>query len=536
MKISIERKTGQVIASEDVRVHSARLTIQGQVERLHSSAQTTWHPSLDEVEGYLASLPCESFVTGVTALEGRFLVLWQDQFNLYICCDRYGLHPIYYRLTPASLELFDRILNGSYPLFIPRDNALAFLLLRFMPGRHTLFDGIDQLMPGDCLLLKTMTGEVAIESVCVYPSKSIGEVDEEGASHTFHALFREGLEKRIQAYNHGEKLLLPLSGGLDSRYLLGTALELVAPSRIVSMTFGTPGSYDYEIGRQVAEAAGVRHVAYPLSPDNYSAEAFQNNCRDTDGQISFTTEAPVETYQDFAQYGSVVLSGYVGDTVMGKKVHPHMVIDRRSIVLDDVIIKSDDPLTGYLASQIVEDSYYYENWEAPSLTAPELWFFINHFTKYSIYCVCKYREHFKYVSPFIDYAFLDYVLNLPSEFRNSRRLYFSWLERHFPGLSALPCSSFRGAPLSASPHLKWLAHQWDRLNHYGFGINRTINKIDLPRFYEQLLEPDQLQSGFASVFPSEFMQRMFGSRRYYFLLYNLKCLEILRLNFGAEIG
>jgi len=31
---------------------------------------------------------------------------------------------------------------------------------------------------------------------------------------------------------------------------------------IVAMTF-VPGSYDFEIGRQVAKVVGVRHIAYP---------------------------------------------------------------------------------------------------------------------------------------------------------------------------------------------------------------------------------------------------------------------------------
>jgi asparagine synthase (glutamine-hydrolysing) len=308
--------------------------------------------------------------------------------------------------------------------------------------------------------------------------------------------------------------------------VLGTALELVAPSRIIAMTFGTPGSYDFEIGRLVAKVAGVRHISYPLSSSNYSTEAFLNNCRDTDGQISYTTEAPIEIYQDFAQYGSVMLSGYVGDAIMGNKTHLKSVIDHRSIVLDDMIVKRDDPLAEYISTEVIEDGYYFESRHVTSLNLSELWFFINHFTKYSYYCVFKFREHFQYISPFIDYAFMDYFLNLPFVMRVDRALYFYWLRRYFPSLADLPCSSMRGAGLSASPCKKWVMHQWDRLLHYGFGINRSVNKIDLSRYSKQLLD--------LKLIPSGFLQWIFSNRRYYFLLYNLKCLEILQSAFGVE--
>jgi hypothetical protein len=537
MKTSIDRKTGQVVGSNELSIHSERLYILGQVERLHVSTQTTWYPGLDEVESYLASLPHERFVAGVTALEGKYLILWKSGARIYIFCDRYSLWPIYCRLTTTSLELLDRILDGSNPLLIPQENALAFLLLGFVPGRRTLFDGIDQIMPGECLLLNTANGEISIETVCVYPSRDCEVNNPQTASQTFHALFREGLEKRIGAYSPNEKLLLPLSGGVDSRYVLGTALELVAASRIIAMTFGAPGSYDFEIGQKVAKAMGVRHLAYPLSPAVYSAGALIKNCQDTDGQISFTTEAPVEVYQDLAQYGTVMLSGYVGDAVMGKKAHfKSNMVDHRSIVLDDITLKCSDPLAAYLPSNVVDASFYYENGQASSLDPAELWFFINHFTKYSFYCVFKLREHFKYINPFIDYAFLDYFLNLPLAMRAERKIYFEWLPRHFPQLSGLPCSSFWGAPLSAPPIEKWLAHQWDRLMHYGLGIDRRVNKINLYRSCRQLTNPEELYREMVDFLPAELLKQISKKSLYYFVLYNLKCLSILHSNLGIKLG
>jgi hypothetical protein len=302
------------------------------------------------------------------------------------------------------------------------------------------------------------------------------------------------------------------------------------------MTFGTPGSYDFEIGKQVAKAAGVQHISYPLSPKNYRSKSLEANCKDTDGQISFTTEAPIEIYHDFSKYGKVTLSGYVGDAIMGNKAYPIHSQDKKNITLKDALITSQDPLAGYISHPIIESSFYYENGDISRLGPSELWFFINHFTKYTTYCVFKFREHFEYINPFIDYAFLDYVLNLPQEMRLDRNLYFYWLQERFPQLASLPCSVYRGASLIDSPTKKFAAHQWDRFIHYFLRRNKGINKIDLFQHRFEILGPDQLKKEMKGLFPIEVEKAIFGKSQYYFLLYNLKCLSILRSGFGITLS
>lgn len=52
---------------------------------------------------------------------------------------------------------------------------------------------------------------------------------------------------------------LQLSGGYDSRVILGALLEHLSPQELVTLTFGTPGTPDYEIPQQLAKYTGVRH-------------------------------------------------------------------------------------------------------------------------------------------------------------------------------------------------------------------------------------------------------------------------------------
>jgi hypothetical protein len=58
---------------------------------------------------------------------------------------------------------------------------------------------------------------------------------------------------------------VPLSGGLDSRTILANLLELIEPSRLITVTFGLPGSPNYERARSIARKTGIKWENIDLS-------------------------------------------------------------------------------------------------------------------------------------------------------------------------------------------------------------------------------------------------------------------------------
>lgn len=59
--------------------------------------------------------------------------------------------------------------------------------------------------------------------------------------------------------------VVPLSGGLDSRAILAELLDRGLRKNIITVTFGTPGTLDYEIGAYVARKARVYHENIDLT-------------------------------------------------------------------------------------------------------------------------------------------------------------------------------------------------------------------------------------------------------------------------------
>lgn len=75
--------------------------------------------------------------------------------------------------------------------------------------------------------------------------------------------FRAACRAALEPAGRGP-LVVPLSGGIDSRLILGVLVELGLGERIVAVTFGIPGTLDFDLAPRVARAAGVRHEVIDL--------------------------------------------------------------------------------------------------------------------------------------------------------------------------------------------------------------------------------------------------------------------------------
>ncbi len=56
--------------------------------------------------------------------------------------------------------------------------------------------------------------------------------------------------------------VVSLSGGFDSRAILAALLEHLAPGNLTTITFGIPGTFDYELPIQIARITGVPHHSF----------------------------------------------------------------------------------------------------------------------------------------------------------------------------------------------------------------------------------------------------------------------------------
>lgn len=122
-----------------------------------------------------------------------------------------------------------------------------------------------------------------------YDSRSSDELISE-----LGTLWQKAIKRRIQK---NDRVLIPLSGGLDSRAILAEVLQITSKENIITFTFGHPGSFDFEIGKLVAKNAGVRNIELGVEMDSFESQ-YNISIEDIEGLIDATPYIALRGYKE----------------------------------------------------------------------------------------------------------------------------------------------------------------------------------------------------------------------------------------------
>ncbi|WP_157224630.1 asparagine synthase-related protein [Natronococcus occultus] len=129
------------------------------------------------------------------------------------------------------------------------------------------------------------------------------------------------LAERVAALPRETQHIIPLSSGLDSRILLEALLEHVATENITTVSYGSPGTWDFEIPRAIANEVGVDHQQIDLTSQQteWSLSTLETHTTtlDTYQNIfeSYPNSLPAERMD---AERSVIWSGFYGALTGGK--------------------------------------------------------------------------------------------------------------------------------------------------------------------------------------------------------------------------
>jgi len=265
-------------------------------------------------------------------------------------------------------------------------------------------------------------------------------------------LWREGLATALRARGDAP-VLVPLSGGLDSRLIAATALE--AGARIEAFTFGREGTEtpDVAIAREVARTLGASSSwqALPLEDDWLVGHA-RRAAALTDGQLDIIHAHGVSLTGAFPP-GRLRLDGLAGDVVLGGSfLRPDLLaaasppdrvnllwrararLDRRDWIdlllpeaRGDLLRRARASLVDSLAPDPAGDPRWSDFWVLRhrirrfTLNGPLLWSAVA-------------RSTFPFFAP----GFLDRLLAVDPRLRQGSALQADLLWRAWPHMAALP--------------------------------------------------------------------------------------------------
>lgn len=254
----------------------------------------------------------------------------------------------------------------------------------------------------------------------------------------------------------GKTNVVPLSGGLDSRLLLELLLKHCEARNIRSYTFGTPGTFDFEIGKEVAQQYGVTHDSIPLDQYRYDTATMVETATAFDLQARVYYGPPVKALLNRYQHCRV-WSGYLGDVIAGSHVpkHPIQTLEAAKIhfVRKETMVRSIR-LSRIPDERLVQLIDHLPQEKSGTLSYEELLDYRNRQVKLIAKCVM--HRGLDFVAPYMDPELIAFFVTLPKHQRRKRHLFKKVMLNIFPKSCQQPTKLTYGLPLDAGPlHLKF---------------------------------------------------------------------------------
>ena len=312
--ISNEEKSVWIVFNGEIYNHAElrkNLEVLGHRYSTHSDTETIVHLYEEYGSG------CVQHLRGMFA----FAIWDRRKRSLFLARDRFGIKPLYYRITNEYL-IFGSEIKAllEYPGANRELNISAlpeYLAFGYLSGEDTLYSGIKKLMPGHTLEVN-QRGELQL---CPYWDLSISSdpnPQSRSASY-FVQTYRELLEDSVRAHLMSDVSLgIFLSGGLDSSAIAALTTR-IRGERVETFSIGYEESAFSELpyARSVAEHINSNHHETQISREQFFA-ALPNLIWHEDEPITWPSSIALYFLAELARSRvKVVLTGEGSDETLG---------------------------------------------------------------------------------------------------------------------------------------------------------------------------------------------------------------------------
>jgi asparagine synthase (glutamine-hydrolysing) len=248
-------------------------------------------------------------------LNGMFAIALHDasRRRLILVRDHLGIKPLYYACSPHHLvfgsEIKALLASGLVKRTLDLESLADFLAWEYVPGEHTLFQGIRKLKPAHMLVVNCDQPRCSPVSFWDVPLTAPEELATSEWSERIEAQVRESVRKQLVS---DVPLGAFLSGGVDSSLIVAAMGE----ARTFSIGFGDPSYNELGWARQAAEHLQVHHRDEVIQPDITGLFwQLMNYLEDPIGDFSIFPTYLVSRLA--REHVTVALSGDGGDELFG---------------------------------------------------------------------------------------------------------------------------------------------------------------------------------------------------------------------------
>ena len=242
---------------------------------------------------------------------------------LWLVSDRYGLYPLYYfcecNLLAFASKLAPLLHCDLIRWSLDQRAILDFFTYEHVTGDRTFANCVHVLPPATALCFADGKLSQHSYSHLSFRPRKLSADDLAGS------LYTELSNSVAESVRHRSRVAVTLSGGLDSRAILGCALERAGDVR--TYTFGPHDCRDVQVARELARRTGVPNTTVEID-GRYLLEWLDHGIFVTGGMVSCTQFHIIALATLLAEEADVVLDGLGGDALTGGHLKPMAVAAR----------------------------------------------------------------------------------------------------------------------------------------------------------------------------------------------------------------
>ncbi len=287
-------------------------------------------------------------------LNGSFLIVIYDVASgeLLLISDRFGSHPLFYRLNSAKGLLFSTqigliALLSNDNMQLDMEAVIEFFALQRVLGAKTFYCGVRLLEPAT--ILRYRRGHV---TQARYWEMRYSPEDRP------KAYFADALAEAVKAsvdrsMKRDLRYGVLLSGGLDSRMILAAA-----DKDLTAITFCDVENREVRTARRLARAKGCRHVVLTRPPDHY-ADLVDSAVAIGGGMYAFAHAHTIGFSKEIRNACDVVLHGFAPELLFRGTTLPRRKRGRlrRAIAADPLLELSNDTLADAMIRKLKYSMY-----------------------------------------------------------------------------------------------------------------------------------------------------------------------------------
>ena len=215
----------------------------------------------------------DEFLSFLKQLNGFFAIVHEVDDACFLAVDHVRSCPLFYGKSTNAFYVSDDaqwIRTEIGDQRIDEISAAELLLAAYVSGSDTLCPSVKQIQAGETLAINFTSDGFRVTSIRHY-EHGYGNLISDSTEQLLATL--DGIMirifNRLITMARGRTLVVPLSGGCDSRIVL-LMLHRLGFDKIVAFSYGKPGNEESQISKRIALSLGIPWEFIPYSKESWS--------------------------------------------------------------------------------------------------------------------------------------------------------------------------------------------------------------------------------------------------------------------------